>query len=340
MDWLDKLRTLSELPGPPGMEDKVREFIRSEIEGYAEEVFEDRLGNLYALKGDGPRVMFAAHMDEVSLMVTYLDGGYLRVTNLGGLVPNQLLAKKVVVHGSQEIYGIIGATPAHLRESKEVEMDDLYVDVGAKSEEELRELGIRKGTFITFDTRFTYQPSTGVVMGKAFDDRMGCLVLLEAFKKVEPEYSLYAVFTVQEERGLRGATVAGYRVNPELAFALEGTIANDTPATPSNKVVTKSGGGPAIRVMDRRLITNPRLLEFMMGVAERNSIRYQLQISPKSTTDASVLNLAREGVPAGVISVPSRYIHTPVSLARVDDVEETIKYVQALMQEVPKFLTH
>ena len=338
MEWLDTLRTLSELPGPPGMEDRVRDFIRSEIEGHADEVFEDKLGNLYAVKGDGPRVMFAAHMDEVSLMVSYLERGFLRVTNLGGLVPSQLLAQRVIVHGKEEVMGVIGATPAHLKDSKELKISDLYVDVGADGEEDLRRLGIRKGTFVTFDTKFVYQPTTGVVMGKAFDDRMGCLVLLESFKRVDPDFKLYAVFTVQEERGLRGATVAGYRVNPELAFALEGTIANDTPDTPERDVVTSSGKGPAIRVMDRLLITKPDLLQFMIDVAEKNSIRYQLQMSPRSTTDASVINLAREGVPAGVISVPSRYIHTPVSLSKVDDVNETIRYVTTLMESLSEYL--
>ncbi len=338
MDWLETLRTLSELPGPPGMEDRVREFIRSEIEGYADEVFEDRLGNLYAVKGEGPKVMFAAHMDEVSLMVSHLDGRFLRVTNLGGLVPTQLLAQRVVVHGKSQVLGVIGATPAHLKESKDLDISDLYVDVGARDEEGLRRLGIRKGTFVTFDTGFVYQEETGVVMGKAFDDRMGCLVLLESFKRADPNFKLYAVFTVQEERGLRGATVAGYRVAPDLAFALEGTIANDTPDTPERKVVTSSGRGPAIRVMDRLLITKPDLLQFMIDVAEERSIRYQLQMSPRSTTDASVINLAREGVPAGVISVPSRYIHTPVSLARVEDVDETIRYVTALIEALPDYL--
>ncbi len=335
MRWLDRLRELSEAPGPPGWEDAVRKVLRRELEDEADKLYEDRLGNLIAVKKGGEgRVMLAAHMDEVALMASYLEeSGLIRFVSLGRVVPEQILAQRVVVHAKEELRGVVGVIPAHLADRREkIELEDLYIDVGAGSRRELEKLGVKPGSYITFDTPLAYQEETKSIMGKALDNRIGCMVLAEAFREASPRYRLYAVFTVQEERGLRGAQPAAYHVKPDLAIAVDSTIAADTPETPEHKAITRLGGGPALRVMDRKLITPRRLLEFMVRVAEEAGVRYQLQLSPRSTTDASAINLAREGVPAVTVATPVRYIHAPVSLAKVEDIEETMKYMSALLE--------
>lgn len=332
------LQKLSLAPGPPGMEDAVREIIAAELEGHVDRVEVDALGNLIAVKeGNRPvRVMLDAHMDEVALMVRSLrKDGFINFIPLGGVDPAVLLAQRVVVHGRRgPVPGVIGAKPRHVMTEEELkkrpEIKSLYIDVGATSDEELLSMGILPGSFVTFDVSF--QTSGDLVIGKAFDDRIGCLVLLEVLKSLpEDAPTVYAAFTVQEEQGLRGATVAAYRIDPEVAFALEGTIAADTPGVPEGEHATKLGSGPALRVMDASMLTQRRVLEFMMNVAERVGVPYQLQLSPRSGTDAGRIHLTRKGVPTGVVSVPVRYIHTPSSVAKLSDIEATITYVRELI---------
>jgi len=335
MRWLDLLRELSIAPGPPGREDEVRSLIEREIAAYVDEAFTDPFGNLYAVKrgSSEKKVMIAAHMDEVALMTRYIEeNGFLRVTNLGGLNPTQLLAQRVLVHGKKKMRGVIGTLPVHVSKDEKPTMDDLYVDIGAESREQVSSMGIRPGTVITFDVPFIYQEETGTVIGKAFDDRLGCLVLIEVLKAVKPAVTIYGVFTSQEERGMKGATVATNRVQPDLAFVLEGTIASDVPNVPPHKHVTELGRGPAIRVMDRTVIVQEKLLEYMINIAEENKIKYQLQLSPTSGTDAAEISIRGKGAPVGIISVPSRYIHTPSSLAKIGDIEETIKLLSLLLE--------
>jgi len=203
--WIDLLRKLSTTPGPPGFEDDVRELIKGELEGEVDQLFSDAFGNLYAFKrGAMDRVlMIAAHMDEVALMVRYIEqNGFLRVTNIGGLNPTQLLSQRVLVHGRKTLRGVIGALPVHLGKEEPPKMEDLYVDIGARDKDHVAELGIRPGNPVTFDVPFYHQDETGIIVGKALDDRLGCLVLMEALKKAAPKYALYGVFTAQEERGM------------------------------------------------------------------------------------------------------------------------------------------
>jgi endoglucanase len=334
---LKLLERLSLASAPPGFEDEVREILKEELEGRVDELQEDGFGNLYAVKGSGRKVMFAAHMDEVAMMVRHIDErGFLRVVALGGLSPSQLVAQRVVVHGKVKLRGIVGTLPAHMGEEKIPKVDELYVDVGASSGEEARSLGIRPGTLITFDSPFIYQPETGSVIGKALDDRLGCFLLAEALKSVEPGEKIYAVFTCEEERGLRGAQVAANRVRPDLAFVLEGTIASDVPEVQEYNYITQLGKGPAIRVMDRGLIVKGWLLESIIARAEGLGIPYQLQLSPVSSTDAATISLSGDGVAVGVISVPARYIHSPQALAKVSDIENSLKLVKSLMEDPPR----
>ncbi|MCD6348807.1 MAG: M42 family metallopeptidase [Candidatus Korarchaeota archaeon] len=339
LEWLNLLERLSMVPGPPGFEDEVRKLIRAELEGEVDELYTDPFGNLYTVKhGHSERkLMVAAHMDEVALIVRYVEErGFLRVTNLGGLNPMQLLAQRVMVHGKEKVRGVVGALPVHMGKGEPPTMEDLYVDIGASSREEVSGLGIGPGTPITLDVPFHYKPETESVIGKALDDRLGCLVLVEALKRAKPEEAtVYGVFTAQEERGMRGATVAVNRIEPDLAFVLEGTIASDVPGVQPFKYVTELGKGPAIRVMDRTVIVQRWLLDEMVKRAEELGIPYQLQLSPTSGTDAAAISVGGKGTPVGIVSVPARYIHTPSSLAKVNDINNTIKLVSSLMEHPP-----
>ncbi|MCS7103128.1 MAG: M42 family metallopeptidase [Candidatus Korarchaeum sp.] len=338
MDWLPLLERLCLASGPPGFEEEVKALIREELEGRVDEIQEDSFGNLYAIKGRGERrFMLAAHMDEVAMMVRHVESsGFLRFTSLGGISPSQLIAQRVVVHGRVKLRGVVGSTPAHMGgEDKVLKLEEMYVDVGARSKEEVQRLGVRLGTPITFDAPFNYQPETGVVMGKALDDRLGCLVLAKAVAEAEPKDKVFAVFTCEEERGLRGAQVAANRVKPKLAFVLEGTIASDVPGVPEYNYITQLGKGPAIRVMDRTVVVRGWLLEYTISRAEELGIPYQLQLSPVSGTDAGPISVSNEGVPVGVISIPARYIHSPQALAKVEDIENTMKLVKSLLEDPP-----
>ncbi len=337
------LGELSEANGAPGFEDQVRELIAREVEGHVDELRVDRLGNLVAVKGEGrPRVMVAAHMDEVALMVRHVeDSGFIKFVALGGVSPHVLVGQEVVVEGSRgRVYGVVGSRPPHLRDqAKELRIDDLYIDVGAESRDEVRELGVGVGDFAFFSSNFRVL-GDDCVMGKAFDDRVGCAVLIEVLKGLgELEGSVHGVFTVQEEVGCRGAAVAAYAIEPDVAVVLEGTIAADTPDVPAFKAVTRLGAGPAVRVMDASMIADRRLLKFVVSVAEELGIPYQLQISPTSGTDAGRIHLARAGAPSTVISVPCRYIHSPRSIARLSDIERTIELVRAVVERLHEFVS-
>lgn len=339
MRWLDLLQRLSLASGPPGFEDEVKAVIRERLQDRVDELYEDGFGNLYAVKGRGNgRIMFAAHMDEVAMMIRHVESnGFLRFTALGGISSSQLIAQRVLVHGISKLRGVIGCTPAHMGGEERIpKIEEMYIDIGAGSREEVQKLGIRPGTLVTFDTPFIYQPETGVVMGKALDDRLGCLILAEAIAEAEPRDRVFAVFTCEEERGLRGAQVAANRVRPELAFVLEGTIAADVPGVPEHSYVTQLGKGPAVRVMDRTVVVRGWLLDLITSRAEELGLPYQLQLSPVSGTDAGAISVSGEGVPVGVISVPARYIHSPQALAKVEDIENTMKLVKSLIENPPK----
>ncbi|RLE67088.1 MAG: M42 family peptidase [Thermoprotei archaeon] len=338
---VEVLRKLSEAPSPPGFEERVRGIIREMVEPYVDEVIEDSMGNLITRIGEGePKVMLAAHMDEVGFLVTHItENGFLKIVNLGGVNPNVALGAKVVVLAEEgDRLGIVGSVPPHLlrgkREQPTVTIEDLFVDVGAESREEAEKMGIKVGTPITFHQPF--YTSGNLMFGKAFDDRLGCAVLVNLAKRLESveKGSVYLAFTVQEEVGLRGAVVASYRIAPRAALAIEGTIAADTPGIPPESQVTRTGKGPAVRIMDASVIANPRLFKCIIKVAEENKIPYQVQISPKSGTDAGRIQFAREGVAVSAVSVPARYIHSPLSMARIDDYLNTIKLLEAAIPAI------
>ena len=330
------LERLSNAFGPSGCEAEVRDIILDAIKDDIEEHRVDALGNLIALrkargsstKGFPRRIMVAAHMDEVGLMITHIEKeGWLRFTRVGGVDARVLLAKAVVI-GEKRIPGVIGIKPIHLmREDERTKMpriEDLYIDMGSSDRSQAEKL-VKVGDYAVFSTRFAAMKESPLraVKGKAFDDRVGCAVLAELLKQ-SYAFDLYATFTTQEEVGLRGAQVAAYAVEPDVAFALEGTVCDDMPKKRDVSPGTRMGQGPAITIMDRSVIVDKRLVKLLLQCADKLDIPHQFKQSVTGGTDAGAIHLAREGIPAAVVSVPSRYIHSPVCMLSLSDLEHTV----------------
>jgi len=331
---MELLRKLSEAHGVPGYEDEVRSLLQREFERFCDSVEVDTLGNLIARKGSGDRkVMLAAHMDEIGLMVKHVDSkGYLRFMPLGGVVEQCLLNQRVLVHTSSgAVRGVIGSKPPHLMKDEErkkpVKTEDMFIDVGAGSAEEAEKLGVKVGDFVTFERSFA-KLGGELVTGKAFDDRVGCWAMVEVLRRLELDAEVYAVATVQEEVGLKGARTAAYRVAPDIALVLETTSAGDFPGVKEEECRVKLGEGVVITVADaggRGLITHPRVRELLVNTAKEAKIEYQLEVVERGTTDGTSIHLTRTGVPTGVLSVPARYLHSPVEVADRRDMRRAVE---------------
>jgi endoglucanase len=332
------LKMLSEAMGVSGQENEVRAIIRAELEGRVDRLESDTIGNLMAVKNagaPGPKVMLAAHMDEVGFMVSGYDrSGMLKFRKVGG-IDDRVLVSKAVRVGKDRIPGVIGAKPIHLQEPKErqspIKYQQLYIDIGARSKEDA-EKRVKLGEVAVFDTEFTELPN-GLVRGKALDDRIGCAVLI-ALLKEDFGLPVYGCFTVQEEVGLRGAGVAAYRINPDLGIAVEGTLCNDVAGTEAEETVTNLGAGPALTIADRGTIPNRALLRELVRLAETNGLPYQFRRAVAGGTDAGRIHLTREGVPSAGVSVPCRYVHSPASIASLEDLKNTVRLLSLFIKSV------
>ncbi len=333
------LKELSEARGVSGNEEKVREIIREHIKPYVNEISVDSMGNLIALKkGDGSlpiKVMLAAHMDEIGLMITHIDEkGYLYFRPVGGIDERILPGKRVLV-GDKAIPGVIGLKPIHLLKEEErtqiVPAERLAIDIGAGDKGSAEKV-VNIGDYATFDVAFQELGSRRV-KGKAFDDRAGCAVLAELVKEQYP-FDLYAVFTVQEEVGLRGAKVAAYAIEPDVAFSIEGTVADDLPKEKDVSPTTRLGHGPAITLMDRSFVAFHPLVRLLVEAAEAEGIPYQFKQPLVGGTDSGAIHLTKKGVPSATVAVPCRYIHSPVSILSLDDFENTIRLMKAALKRL------
>lgn len=336
------LKELSEAVGVSGQEDAVRNIILKAIDGYADSIRIDPVGNVTAVKkgtGKNPlRVMLDAHMDEVGLMVMGFDGdGLIRFTNIGGIDERILPGLRVKIG---DTYGVVVWTPIHKnRDQNVVKMSNLRIDIGATSKDNANGK-IKRGDRIAFDSHYA-EITDKMLRGKAFDDRAGCSLLVDLLQGGPYPVNVLAAFTVQEEIGLRGAKVAAQILNPDLAIALEGATAHDLPNPNAEQdeelepnPVCRLGDGPALTVMDRSMITDPRLLNFLRKTAESNGIPYQLKTALGGGTDAGAIHTANTGVPSAVISVPCRYIHSPTAFMNRDDYDNTLRLLQAVLKNL------
>lgn len=311
--------------GPSGCESRIREVIEQEIKGHADKIFTDPLGNLVAVKeGARPRLMLAAHMDELGLMVTYIDEkGFARIANVGGISPSLLVGKRVIFEN-----GVIGTiNHEKIKELKELDWTKLYLDTGAANREEASSR-IKIGDVAVYDQGL--EDLGNRLLGKAMDDRIGCAVLIETLKRLPASlpHEVVFVFTVQEEVGLRGARTAAYGLNPDYGLAVDVTRVGDTPEAPLMDV--SLGKGPAVKIKDSSLICHPRVRHIMIKVAEDNKLDYQLEVLVSGGTDAGAIQLTRQGVPSGVLSIPCRYVHTPSEMVDKKDVNTAVDLLEKL----------
>lgn len=322
----DMFQHLTELPGAPGDEKRVREYMATELEKYADELLYDNLGGVFGLrKGDGPRVLVAGHMDEVGFMVTQITkNGMIRFQPLGGWWNQVLLAQRVQIMTKQDIVtGVIGSVPPHLltdaQRKKPMEIKNMLIDIGADDKDDALEIGVSPGDTIVPICPFTPMANEKKILAKAWDNRYGCGLALELMKELHGEKlpnQLYAGATVQEEVGLRGAQVAAHLIKPDIFYALDASPANDMSG--DEEQFGQLGKGALLRIFDRTMITHRGMKEFVLDTAESNNIPYQYFVS-QGGTDAGRIHIANEGVPSAVIGIASRYIHTAASIIHVDD---------------------
>ncbi len=334
---LDLLRALCEASGPSGREERVRAVVEPELAAGCDRVDLDPLGNLSGVReGDGPRLMLAAHMDEISLMVTHVDDrGFLKVIPVGGWDARTLVGQRVRVHGREDVDGVVGLTPVHLLEEKDrgknLQVTDLGIDLGLPGDR-VKEL-VRPGDGITRIRAL--RPLGDLVTGKSLDDRVGVYVMLAALRLAGPSPAeVWWTATVQEEVGLRGARVAAARVRPDVALAIDTCPADDGPGTPGSGPSTRLGKGAAIRIMDASAIGSHRLVELLTRIAEEEGIPHQFHVANRGGTDTGSLQLSGDGAIAGCVSIPTRYVHSSVEACHPDDIDNAARLVAAFVGRV------
>lgn len=316
----------------------MRGVVKEILREHADSVYIDSLGNVVAVKkgsrGSG-KIMLAGHMDEIGLLVSHIDEkGFLRALPIGGVVERALIFQRVSIktRDGRVVRGVIGLKPPHIAKPEEArqvpELRELFIDIGARSRDEVARLGVRVGDIAVYD-RDLVMLGEDRVTGKALDDRVGLVAMIKSFELIEANQAdVYAVATVQEEVGLKGARTAAFSISPDAALALDVTIASDIPGVGEHEWCTQLGKGPAIKIADGRgasgLIANKDIVDRLIEIAQTHSIPHQIEVAAGGTTDASAIQLNKEGVPAGVVSIPARYIHSPVEMIDLNDVVNTI----------------
>lgn len=338
------LRKLSNAHGVSGSEGSVLSIIKKELKGHVDEIREDPMGNLIAVKRGGKfKVMLAAHMDEIGLMVKYVDEkGFIRFVALGGWYGPTLYNQRVILHTHKgPLFGVIGGKPPHMMDDDErkkgVKIDDMFIDVGAANKEEVAYLGVEAGTPVTVDREFASLANTRVT-GKAFDNRAGVVMLIKTLQEVESPLTIFGVFTVQEEVGLKGARTSAYSLDPDCAIATDVTIPGDHPGIDMKDAPVEMGKGPVITIVDssgRGLIASRKVVQWLKDAAEDQSIPVQLEVGNGGTTDATAIHLTKGGIPSTTLSIPSRYIHSPVEVLDLADVEAGVKLLVNALKKKP-----
>jgi endoglucanase len=325
------IEKLISTPGPSGYEAQIREVVRAEVEAHADEVTVDALGNLIARKDPSPdsetekKIMLAGHMDEIGIIATHIDeNGFIRFSNIGGVFPRYVPGGRVrFLDGT---LGVIG-TELITDHYKVPALSKMFIDVGATSQ---KDCPIKVGDVAVFERPFSDFGER--LVSKAMDDRIAVAVMIAALRQIKKTpHELYFVFTVQEEVGVRGATTAAFGIDPDLGLAVDVTKTGDTPKSP--KMEVSLGKGPAIKVKDAGMIADPRVVDWMVGTADKAKIPYQFEILDRGGTDARAIQLTRAGVPAGCLSIPCRYVHSPSEMVDLSDVENAVGLLVALLSK-------
>jgi len=327
------IKKLVETTGPSGYEFQIRDIIKAEVEGHVDEMRVDALGNLIATKGaqsdEGLRIMLAAHMDEIGVIATHIDeNGFIRFSPIGGVQPHTCMGGRVkFMDGTR---GVIGYERPE-NSSKLPTFEQMFIDVGAASRDNCP---VRVGDIGAFDRDFSEVEDR--LVSKAMDDRIGVAVLIETLRQMGASPNqVFFVFSVQEEVGLRGATTAAFGLDPDIGIAVDVTGSGDTPK--GLKMSVALGKGPAIKVRDGGMLSDPRIVDWMVHTADKAQIPYQIEVLETGTTDARAIQLTRAGVPVGCVSIPCRYIHAPSEMVDYNDVQNAVRLLLALVSQPVHF---
>ncbi|MBA4496386.1 M42 family metallopeptidase [Paenactinomyces guangxiensis] len=345
IDW-SMFEKLTQTPGAPGYEYEVRKVMRSYLSKYTDEIVQDRLGSIFGVKKgneSGPKVMVAGHMDEVAFMITQItSGGFLKFQTLGGWWSQVMLAQRVdvITRSGKRIPGVIGSIPPHLlsdeKKGKLVQPSQMFIDIGAKSDEQARVWGIKPGDFAVPHCPIVEMEGGERLMSKAWDNRLGCGIAIELLKdlqSVQHENIVYSGATVQEEVGLRGAATAANLIEPDICFAVDCGPAGDTPGV--SEGFGEIGKGVLIRIYDRSMITMPGMRDFLLDTAESENIPYQIFVS-QGGTDSGRVHVSGNGVPSATIGICARYIHSHAAIADKEDIEAVKAFAVALVKRLDR----
>jgi tetrahedral aminopeptidase len=327
--------------GAPGYEERVRRLVIEQVTPLVDEVSVDNMGNVIALKKGrtDKKVMAAAHLDEISFIITHIDKeGYARFHTLGGFDPKTLTAQRVIVHGKSDVMGVMGSKPIHIMSAedrnKAPKVSDYFIDFGMTADKVREQVSV--GDVVTRERDLVVMGDC--VCGKSLDNRVSVFILIEVLRKLrDPFCDFYAVFSVQEEVGMRGATVAARKINPDFGFGLDTTIANDVPGAQEHEKITSLGQGTAIKVMDSSVITDSRMVRFMRETAEKHKIRYQLEVLPAGGTDTAAIQRSGDGAITGCVSIPTRHIHSVVEMCHLQDIAGSIDLLRHCLQDLEGF---
>jgi endoglucanase len=326
------IQELVETPGPSGHEAKIREVIRGAVAPLADELRVDPMGNLIARKGEGSpqgsTIMLSAHMDEIGVIATHVEeNGFVRFLPVGGVRPMNCPGGRVrFLNGSEGVVGVERQEDSNQTPS----FEQMFIDLGASSR---AECPVQVGEVAAFDR--TFHDLGKRLVSKAMDDRISVAVLIETLRQIDQAggspHKIYFVFSVQEEVGLRGATTAAFDLEPDIGLAVDVTGSGDTPK--GLKMEVALGKGPAIKVRDQGILSDPRVVDWMVKAAERAGLPYQIEVLERGSTDAHAIQLSRAGVPAGCLSIPCRYIHSPSEMVDYDDVQNAVHLLVELLRQ-------
>lgn len=341
------LKELTESHGVPGYEKDIREAMRKYLKPLGG-LSEDNMGSLICKKtgmSAEPKVMLTGHMDEIGFMVKHVStDGFIRFTTLGGWWDHVLLGQRVIIKTNKgDVIGVIGAKPPHLlsqdERTKLLQRKNMYIDIGSTSEKEVEKAGVRAGDPIVPMSEFTVLANPKTYMSKAFDDRVGCAVVISALQSLPTDKhpnTLYGVATVQEEVGVRGAATSVEVVSPDIAIILESDIAGDVPGIKPDESSTKLNGGPSLLLYDARMIPNLKLRDLVVDTAKKLKIPLQFTTMEGGATDGSVIHLHKHGVPTVVLGVPTRHIHSHNAIIHRKDFDNTVKLLMGVVQKLDR----
>lgn len=339
------LRKIICASGVSGYEFEIAAIMQQELKKSCDEVEVDGFGNVIARKGRGKqKIMLAAHMDEIGLVVKHITkDGYIYFIKIGGIDDRVLVGQRVIVKAKKrDVLGIIGTKPPHLQKDEEkkqaIKYEDMFIDVGAKNKDEvLKEINI--GDPVIFEPNFG-RLNGSLYYGKAVDDRVGCFALLKIMEKIKANAEIYAVATTQEEVGLKGARTSSFKINPDFAIAIDTAAAGDTPGIKETESPLKIGDGVAITMIEasgRGIIVNERVKDIFITAAKANKIKHQIAIIEGGMTDGAMIYMNREGVPTGVLSIPSRYVHAASGVFDINDINSAVMLAVESIENVVSF---